>query len=129
MAQQTEPWHESEHYKHEEVDRTGDPVSAPDVLGKGLSLENNCKPQLCADRKSQRKEPNYQRPTTQMHFWEASQCETCREEDCGCHDGHFRQFRPALSNAWDEERNAHDTQYETSAKHQCEVHKPGADRL
>ena len=56
---QPEPWHQSEHYKQKEVDRTRDPVSATDVLGKGLTLESNCKPQLCADRKSQRKEPHY----------------------------------------------------------------------
>lgn len=127
VARQTEPWHQSEHYKHEEVNGTRDPVSATDVLDKGLTLEGNHKPQLGADRESQRKEPHYQRSTTQMHFGEAPQNVTCCEKNCGRHDGHFRQFSPALSNAWNEEWNAHDAEYETSAKHECEIHEPGAD--
>ena len=129
MAQQPEPWHESEHDQHNEVDGTRDPISASDVLGKGLTLESNCKPELCADRKGQRKQPDYPRPAPQMHFGEASQYVTRCKEDYDRHDGHFREFRPALSDAWDEERNAHDAEHETSAKHDCEVHEPGANGL
>ena len=65
----------------------------------------------------------------QMHFGEAPQYVTCCKENCGRHDGHFREFRPALSHARDEERNAHDAEHETSAKDDCEVHEPGANGL
>ena len=53
-------WHESEHYQHGEIDGTGKPVSAGQVVAQGPALQGDCKAQLCDDRKSEGKKTDDQ---------------------------------------------------------------------
>lgn len=46
----------------------------------------------------------------------------CEEDHCG-HNGHFGKLRPALTDAWNEYRNAEHAEYEACAKHNCEVNE------
>jgi hypothetical protein len=127
IGQETEPWHESERRKHCEVHRTRDLVPATKVLGQGLTLEENCQPQLRAYRKRQCKKPGYHSTTGEMNVGKTPKYVACREKDCGSHYWHFRQFRPALSDAWNEKRYPEYAQHESSAKHDCEVYEPGTN--
>ena len=49
MVLKTKPWHESEHYQHDEIDGTGNSVSAGEELTQSLALKSNSKAQLCND--------------------------------------------------------------------------------
>ena len=64
-----------------------------------------------------------------LGFRETPKYVACGEEDCGSHYGHFGQFRPALSDAWNEKRNPDDAEHEASAKHDCEIQERGANGL
>ena len=75
------------------------------------------KPQFCADGKRQCEEPNDQGLTREPNLGKAPQHVPCEEEDCGSHEGHFCQFGPALSDAWNEQGNAKDAENEARAQH------------
>ena len=92
-------------------------------------MEDDCEAQLRGDRKSQCKEPRHQRTTRETYFRETPQDVPSGEEDYGCHDGHLREFCPALSNAWNEDWHSENAQCEASTEHNCEVHEPSESGL
>jgi len=127
FVQQTESWHQSEHHKHCEVHRTRDLVPATKVLRQSPILKKHGQPQLSANSKSQSKKSNYPRTTTEVNLREVPQYVACSKENRRCHYGHFRQFRPALSDSWNEKRNPDNTERKPSAEHDRKVHKASAN--
>jgi hypothetical protein len=67
MRRETKPWHQGEHYEHEEIDGAGDPVSAGQVLAECSALQRNRKPKLCADHQRQGKEAHHEGAAAQAN--------------------------------------------------------------
>ena len=121
MTLKAKPWHESEHYKHGEVDGTRDSVSAGQVFAQRLALKGDRKAELCKDYKSKGEEPNDQGTAGQMNCGELAQHVPRSEEDSDSHDGHFRQLGPPLTDARHDKRNANHAEQESRAEHDGEV--------
>ena len=126
-AQETKPWHDSENYQHDEVDGTGDSVSADQVFAKRSTLEGNREPQLCADGKRQCQEAYYQGAARKMNNRVPAQHITRSQEYDHRHERHFRQFGPTLADAWNEERNSKHAEHEPRAQHQGEISEGSAE--
>lgn len=127
MARKTKPWHEREHYQHGEVNGTGDPVSASQVLAKRSALKRNRKPQLRADQKRQCQEADAQRAAMHTSIRKLAQHIACSQEDDDSHERHFRQFGPTFAYAWNEERNSNHAEQEPCAEHEGKVDESSTD--
>ena len=100
MAYQPKPWHQAEHYQHAQVNGARNFVTAAQEVGKRLMLKNNRKAKLRKDCKSKCQKPGNQGVIMLLNLRESSEYVPRGKEDGGCHDWHFRQFRPAFSDTW-----------------------------
>src|SRR5664279_1935751 len=115
------PRHESEHYQHADVDGTRDAVSAGQVLDQCLVLQRDREPKLCNDGQSKCDETDEPCPTVRANCRESSQHIARGKEDGGGHEGRFSQLGPALTDAWNDERNSDDAEKEASTKNEGEI--------
>ena len=99
IAPQPKPGHQAEHYQHAEVHGARNLVAAGQIIGKRSMLQSKRKPKFRADCESKCQESGNQRAVLMLNLWEAFQYVSRGQEDGGCHDWHFSQFSPSLSDA------------------------------